>query len=127
MKPKLHTVIAAAFFLAAFPAAAFFLAAFPAAAEKGHTQQDKFAQCAHDSKGLKGEERNKFMSECLKAHDAPAGKAKADKPVKEARNEADARETPQNRMKSCNDDARAKELHGDERRAFMSACLKSRD
>lgn len=118
MKPKLHTVIAAALFFAALPAAA---------NDKPHAQQDKFSQCAHDSKGLKGEERNKFMSECLKAHDAPAGKAKADKPVKEARNEADARETPQNRMKSCNDDARAKDVHGDERRAFMSACLKARD
>jgi len=117
MKPKLHTIIAAAIFFAALPATA--NEATP------HTQQDKFAQCAHDSKGLKGEERNKFMSECLKAHDAPAGKAKpAEKaPVKEAH--ADSAESQQNRMKSCNEDAREKDLHGDERRAFMSACLKT--
>jgi len=117
MKPKLHAVIAAALFLAALPAAA--------NEAKPHAQQDKFAQCAHDSKGLKGEERNKFMSECLKAHDAPAGKAKASEktPIKEAH--ADSAETQQHRMKSCNDDAREKELHGDERRAFMSACLKT--
>ena len=117
MKPKLHTVIAAALFLAALPAAA--------NEAKPHAQQDKFAQCAHDSKGLKGEERNKFMSDCLKAHEAPAGKAKASEkaPIKEAH--ADSAESQQNRMKSCNDDARGKDLHGDERRAFMSACLKT--
>ena len=30
----------------------------------------------------------------------------------------------QNRMKSCNEAAGRKDLHGDERRAFMSTCLK---
>jgi hypothetical protein len=30
----------------------------------------------------------------------------------------------QNRMKHCNEEAKKKELKGDERRAFMSACLK---
>jgi hypothetical protein len=119
MKPKLHTVIAAAIFLAAIPASA---------AEKPHAQQDKFAQCAHDSKGLKGEERNKFMSECLKGHDAASKPKSHDSaPVKEAHHDPDGRSTQQNRMKSCNEDAGRKDLHGDERRAFMSACLKSRD
>jgi len=117
MKPKLHTVIAAAIFFAAFPAAA---------ADKPHAQQDKFAHCSHDSKGLKGEERNKFMSECLKAHDS-AGKPRMSETtaVKEARNEGG--HSQQNRMKSCNEEAGRKDLRGDERRAFMSACLKSRD
>jgi len=117
MKPKLHTVIAAAIFLAAIPAAA----------EKAPTQQDKFAQCSHDSKGLKGEERNKFMSECLKGHDAASKPRAGDKPVKEARHDSEGLTSQQSRMKSCNEDARTKDLHGDERRAFMSACLKSRD
>jgi len=123
MKPKLHTVIAAAILFAALPAAA---------TDKPHAQQDKFAQCAHDSKGLKGEERNKFMSECLKAHDSqPAAKPKAasdkDADVKEARHATDHHETQQSRMKTCNEEAGRKDLHGDERRSFMSACLKSRD
>lgn len=45
---------------------------------------------------------------------------------------AAAKETPpappagaqQSRMKHCNEEARKKELKGDERRAFMSTCLK---
>lgn len=32
----------------------------------------------------------------------------------------------QSRMKTCNADAKAKNLKGDERKAFMSACLKSK-
>lgn len=32
----------------------------------------------------------------------------------------------QSRMKTCNADAKAKSLKGDERKAFMSQCLKSR-
>ena len=31
----------------------------------------------------------------------------------------------QNKMKHCNEEARKKELKGDERRAFMSTCLKA--
>ncbi|GAC1543897.1 MAG: hypothetical protein NVS2B4_22120 [Ramlibacter sp.] len=37
---------------------------------------------------------------------------------------ADARPPQQGRMKSCNADAKDKELHGTDRRAFMSDCLK---
>lgn len=36
-----------------------------------------------------------------------------------------AQESQQNRMKKCNVEAKEKELKGDERRAFMSSCLKS--
>jgi hypothetical protein len=32
----------------------------------------------------------------------------------------------QNRMKTCNADAKAKSLKGDERKTFMSACLKAK-
>jgi len=44
---------------------------------------------------------------------------------------ADAAPTPgktaqQSRMKSCNADAKAKELKGADRRAFMSGCLKKK-
>lgn len=85
---------------------------------KSHAQQDKFAQCSHESKGLKAEERHRFMSECLKGHghekDPPAH-------AKEARHEPHEQ---QNRMKTCNEEAGRKSLHGDERRQFMSTCLK---
>jgi hypothetical protein len=110
MKPSTSTVIAFALLFAAAPAAT--------AEEKGHTQQEKLAHCAHESKGLKGDERQKFMSECLKGHDAERKHA-----TREARHEAHP-EGQQGKMKTCNDEARKKDLHGDERRAFMSACLR---
>jgi len=34
------------------------------------------------------------------------------------------RTSQQEKMKTCNAEAKAKDLHGDERRAFMSTCLK---
>jgi hypothetical protein len=100
--------------LCAVPAVAFCAAegdANPAA------PQNRMAACAQDAKGLKGEEREKFMSRCLKG---PAAEAR---PVKEARHDGSGH-PQQNRMKSCNEQAGRRELKGDERRAFMSACLK---
>lgn len=83
------------------------------AAGKPANQREKFAACAHDSKGLKGEERREFMSDCLKAH-APH----------EARNTVLGAAAGQGRLQPCNAEADRRKLHGDERSAFMSACLK---
>lgn len=87
---------------------------------KAPTQQSRFAECGHESKGLRGEEHQRFMSECLRGNDAEAA---------EVRKEASAHRggepsTQQSRMKTCNDEAGKRALHGDERRAFMSSCLK---
>lgn len=89
-------------------AAATLMLALPARAAEGEkpTQQSRFATCAHESKGLKGEEHQKFMSECLKGHDTQHAKAEHE------------------RIKECSEDAARKNLHGDERRAFMIACMK---
>ncbi len=99
------------------------LAVLPALAgegeEKQGTQQSKFAVCAHESKGLRGEEHQKFMSECLKGHDRD-GAAKKES----AHRASDEAGSQQNRMRTCNEEARSRDLHGDERRAFMSSCLK---
>lgn len=86
---------------------------------KQGTQQSKFATCAHESKGLRGEEHQKFMSDCLKGHDAE-GVARKDK----AHRADDETGSQQNRMRTCNEEAGRRDLHGDERRAFMSTCLK---
>ena len=43
-----------------------------------------------------------------------------------AANEATAPTAQQNKMKTCNADAKAKELKGDERKAFMSSCLSAK-
>lgn len=61
------------------------------------------AACVAEAKGLKGEEREKAIARCEKL--ASGG-------------------DQQNRMKTCNADAKKNDLHGDERRAFMSRCLK---
>ena len=55
-----------------------------------------------------------------KSHQAREAKAAHDK---EAR-DAPAEGSQQNKMKTCNVEAGKKGLKGDERRAFMSSCLK---
>lgn len=85
--------------------------------QKTETQRERFAHCAHETKGMKPEEHRKFMSECLKSQEHPTH-------VREAHQRATGEASQQSKMKTCNDEAHAKSLHGDERRAFMSSCLK---
>jgi hypothetical protein len=102
-------------------AAAFFVLpthAADAEAKQG-SQQSKFATCAHESKGLRGEEHQKFMSDCLKGREIEGATHKDSSP-----RAADETGSQQNRMRTCNEEAARHELHGDERRAFMSSCLK---
>jgi psiF repeat-containing protein len=75
-------------------------------------QQEKMTACNKEAgdKQLKGDERKKFMSECLK------GDAKSEAEAKPA--------TQQDKMKICNKEAGDKKLKGDERKKFMSECLK---
>ncbi len=77
-----------------------------AADDKAKTpQQEKMVACNKEAgeKGLQGDERKKFMSQCLSA-----GK----------------KMTQQDKMKACNKEAGEKSLKGDERKKFMSECLK---
>ena len=69
-------------------------------------QQSRMKSCNADpkAKASKGDERKKFMKECLSA----------DKPVATAQ---------QTKMKTCNADTKAKTLKGDERKKFMKECL----
>ena len=81
-------------------------------------QQNKMKTCNAEAKTkeLKGDERKAFMKTCLsaKADDAAAQpEVAADKPMGEQKN----------KMKTCNADAKAKELKGAERKAFMKECL----
>ena len=73
-------------------------------------QQEKMKSCNADAgkKALKGDERKKFMSECLSAK-----KAKA------------APSAQQDRTVSCNAEAGKKALKGDEQKKFMAECLKA--
>ena len=82
----------------------------PSAAQKA--QQQKMTDCNKEAsaKNLKGDERKKFMSECLSAGSTTAP----------------AKMTQQEKMTDCNKQASAKNLKGDERKTFMSSCLSSK-
>jgi psiF repeat len=87
------------------------------AAKASTPQREKFAACGHESKGMKGEERREFMSECLKGHGP-------DTAVHEARDTMAGDAAEASRQHSCAEEADRRKLHGDERRVFMGSCLK---
>ncbi len=87
--------------------------AFPALAQdrkdpspEQRRQQARMKNCNEkaSAQNLKGDDRQRFMSGCLKG--------------------ADRMSTQQSRMKECNEKASAQKLKGDERKKFMSSCLK---
>ena len=90
---------------------------------------EKMKGCNKEATGIKGDERKAFMKKCLSRDyvlksDAAAGAPAATPatPAKPATPAASS--TQQDKMKRCNADAKAKELKGDERKKFMSTCLK---
>jgi hypothetical protein len=86
------------------------VAAMAADEKKMTPQQQKMGMCNKEAgdKNLAGEDRKKFMSDCLKADHAAAAEKKL---------------TPQQqKMTSCNKEAGDKK--GAERKTFMSSCLK---
>ena len=108
----------------AFVLAAAVGSAFAAETAKPMTaQQTKMSTCSKDAhtKGLKGDEYKSFMSTCLKGGEAAAPAAA--KPVAAAPAPT-AKETQQEKMKTCNADAKTKALKGAARKTFMSTCLK---
>lgn len=78
------------------------------ASEPGHpaTQRDKFAACAHESRGMKADVRHEFMSDCLRKRPDAAGAA------------------DEGRLAPCSAQADRRKLHGDERHAFVASCVK---
>lgn len=85
-------------------------------------QQEKMKGCNKEAKadGLKGAERKAFMKKCLsKEYVLKSGSSTPAAATVDA-----APATQQNKMKTCNADAKAKALTGAERKAFMSSCLK---
>lgn len=74
-------------------------------------QQQRMVDCNKEATGKTGDERKTFMSTCLKGGmAAPAAKM-----------------TQQEKMTSCNAEAKTKALTGDARKTFMSTCLKGDD
>jgi hypothetical protein len=106
-----------------FAAAALSLALAPVAGAKElSAQQQRMKNCNAEAKekSLKGDERKAFMKTCL------SGKTGD---TKDTNAEAKAEKAPtnpqQSKMKDCNAQAKEKKLKGDERKAFMSSCLKA--
>ena len=95
--------------------------------EPSTPQTQRMSECNAQARDrhLSGDERRHFMSDCLKAHPAGASDARhGDKASKTA--QADAPHSAQGeKMKACNQEASGKNLHGDERKQFMSQCLKA--
>lgn len=85
---------------------------------------EKMKGCNKEAKGMKGEERKAFMKKCLSKDYVLKSEAAAGAPAKAAPAKAAAPSAQHDKMKACSADAKAKELKGDERKKFMSACLK---
>jgi psiF repeat-containing protein len=83
-------------------------------------QQQRMSDCSKASKGMKGAEHQKFMSDCLKKDstiDVGGGAKHEPKPM-------DPKTAQQEKMKTCNADASKQKLKGEPRSKFMSECLK---
>ena len=89
------------------------------------TERMKTCNAEAKDKHLTGDERRHFMSECLKSHtNHQDGAAHADKASQPKTQNDGAHGGQGEKMKACNQEATAKNLHGDDRRHFMSECLK---
>jgi hypothetical protein len=80
---------------------------------------NKLGACSTEAKekGLKGEERNKYLSACAK------GGAAASAPAVAA--SADAKKAQGSKLGACSKQAKEKGLKGEERNKFLSECSKA--
>lgn len=81
-----------------------------------NAQQTKMVTCNKEAGDKKGEERAKFMKECLKADKDEKKDDKGEK--KELK--------PKEAMGACQKAAKDKSLKGQERKTFVSECLKAK-
>jgi hypothetical protein len=95
-------------------------------AHADNSQQNKMTTCNADAttKNLTGDDRKAFMKTCLSATTPAAAAPAAAAPAAAAPAAAASGNSQQQKMKTCNADATAKGLKGDDRKTFMSSCLK---
>lgn len=93
-------------------------------AKQPTAQQQKMTECNKNATGMKGDERKKFMSECLSAKSGTAADAKAPTTDAKAADDKAASSSQQDKMKVCNEKATG--MKGDERKKFMSECLSAK-
>ena len=95
--------------------------------KKAHSSQaQRMTDCnaqAHDQK-LAGDARKQFMSDCLKGHATPRDDTSKAEGTTHHEKTSGEHTGQGEKMKACNQEATAKDLHGDDRRHFMSQCLK---
>lgn len=105
-----------------------FAVASTASASEGKTptpQQEKMANCAHANKGKKGDEYKRGMRECLHGKSTAGAANNADPKAKAKDKKVEGMMTPaQGKMKTCNTQAKEKQLKGKAHTDFMSECLK---
>lgn len=102
--------------------------AAPAAGTGATDQKDLMKTCNADAKAkdLKGDARKTFMSQCLSGKSTAPATAAATTPAAPATPAVSAAVDQKALMKSCNADAKTKDLKGDARKTFMSSCLSSK-
>ena len=91
-----------------------------------NSQQAKMTTCNADAKAqnLKGDDRKAFMKNCLSAKGAASAPSDATaKPAAAMPGGTTTGNSQQDKMKSCNADAKTKGLKGDDRKAYMKTCL----
>jgi len=120
--------------------AATLLATLSPADAWANPQHERMKRCNQEArtKALKGADRKQFMSSCLKGkHSAPATAAPSSTPKTSDAGKSAAQDgaavtkrtgalqaAQKERMKGCSRDASEKALKGNERKTFMSECLK---
>ena len=96
------------------------------AAHPGQRQHTKECTAQAGEKHLTGDARKEFMAECLKGHEGSEDSLKVEKNSHSGKSpDGDHRNAQGQKMKICNQEASAKNLRGDDRRQFMSQCLKA--
>jgi psiF repeat len=96
-----------------------------AQASQPSSQQEKMTTCNADAKakGLQGTERKAFMKSCLSEKGAAATPGASTSAAGASGSAAPIANSQQQKMKSCNADAKSKGLKGADRKAFMKSCL----
>jgi hypothetical protein len=95
--------------------------------EHATPQAQRMTECNAQARDrhLSGDERRHFMSDCLKAHPAAHDAAARSDTTPKSRPTDGEHSGQGEKMKACNQEAAGKNLHGDERKQFMSQCLKA--
>ena len=93
------------------------------------SQTQRMTECNAEAgeKHLTADARRQFMSACLKGHAATHEETSGTEKDSHSEPAPDGKHhtTQGEKMKACNQEASAKNLHGDERKTFMSHCLRA--